>query len=144
MGLDANKDIQDLEINTFFNKFGMTEIIITKHGQEAPPTHNHSSIPIDEIFATRTLHNTQCGYLSRLDTIGDHRCVWIDIPEQQTFRNHMPKVVKPKQCHLKMEDPCTIKDLEYLLEHIVRHDLVTKTQNILDQVWDEMDLMDEI
>jgi len=38
-----------------------------------------------------------------------HRCVWIDILEQQTFGTHMPEVVKPKQCHLKMEDPRTKK-----------------------------------
>ena len=36
------------------------------------------------------------------------------------------------------------KYLGYLLEHIMRHDLVTKTQNISDQVQDKMDLMDEI
>jgi len=43
-----------------------------------------------------------------------------------------------------MEDPCTVKNLEYLSEHIMRHDLVTKTQNISDQVQDKMDLMDKI
>jgi len=43
MGLDANKDIQDPDIRTFFNKFGMTEIIITT--DKWP--HQHT---IEEVF----------------------------------------------------------------------------------------------
>jgi len=46
MGLDANEDIWDPAIKTFFNKFGMTELIITMHRPVAPPTHNRGSFPI--------------------------------------------------------------------------------------------------
>jgi len=75
----------------------MSELIITKHGPVAPPTHNQGSVPIDGLFATRALHNTQCGYLSRLEAIGDHQCLWIDLLEHQTFGTQMPSVVKSKQ-----------------------------------------------
>ena len=69
-----NEDARKERINTFFNKLGMQEGILDKHGdQEAPPTYHRGSYPIDWIFVTKVLEIAKCGYLGfgRLPT--DHR-----------------------------------------------------------------------
>ncbi len=120
MGVDVNEDIRMEEIMAFFDKFGMANIMLMKHGQEAPATQNRGNYPIDRLFATRALQNHQCGYLSGLDAIGDHRCLWIDIPEERLFSSNLPLLTKPKARRLKMEDPHTIKKyIEYLEMHIM-------------------------
>jgi len=110
MGINANNDIRNPNITTFYEEFGMTKIIIAKHGQEAPLTQNCRSYPIDGLFATRAIQNNQCRYLSGLDTIGDHRCLWIDIPEIRIFRSIMSATQAPKaRSVLKTEDPQIVK-----------------------------------
>jgi len=110
MGIDANKDIQHPDITTFYDEFGMTKILIAKHRQEAPPTQNHGSHPINGLFATRAIQNSQCRYLSGLDVIGDHRCLWIDIPETCIFRTTMSVPQAPKARWLKTEDLWIVKN----------------------------------
>jgi len=102
IGVDKNnKDIRNPDITSFFDKFGMTEEILAKHGQEAPLTQNRGSYPINGLFATQAIQHNQCGCLSGLDAIGDHRCLWIDIPESWLFGSTMLAIIPPKQDDLK-------------------------------------------
>jgi len=111
LGVDANKDIHTPEITVFFEDFGMTEVILSTHGQEVPPTQNRGSYPIYGIFATRAIHMTSCGYASRLDTIRDHQCLWIDLNKTNLFGNTTLAIISPKAGRLKKtEDPCTVKN----------------------------------
>ena len=75
MAVDVNEDISIAKITAFFDEFGMAEVILVKHGQDAPPTQNRGSYPIDGLFATRVIQNHQCRHLSGLDAIGDHQCL---------------------------------------------------------------------
>jgi len=135
MGVDVNKDIQTDEITAFFKEFGMADITLKKHRQDALATQNRGSYPIDGLFATRALQNHQCGYLSGLDAIGDHRCLWIDIPEVQIFGSNLPPTMKPKARWLKMEDPCIVKKyVDYLETHIMQHDLLETTKQLANQL----------
>jgi len=141
MGVDVNEDIRMEEIMAFFDKFGMANIMLMKHGQEAPATQNRGNYPIDRLFATRALQNHQCGYLSGLDAIGDHRCLWIDIPEERLFSSNLPLLTKPKARRLKMEDPHTIKKyIEYLEMHIMWHNLLEKTKQLTTQLTEASNL----
>jgi len=79
MGINVNEDIRTAEITAFFDKFGMAKVILAKHRQEAPPTQNQCSYPIDRLFTTTVIQNNQCGYLSGLNTIGDHGCPWVSM-----------------------------------------------------------------
>jgi len=65
--------------------------------QSSGPTNTQlGKLPHQWPFATRALQNTQCGYVSRLEAIGNHHCLWIDLPKYQTFGTNMPSVVTPK------------------------------------------------
>jgi len=123
MGVDANEDIWNPDITSFFDEFGMTKAILAKHGQDAPPTQNWGSYPIDGIFATWANLNTTCRYLSGLDAIGDHHCFWIDLPETHIFGTTMPVITTLKGRWLKMEDPHIVKKyLDYL--ETTSHDMI--------------------
>jgi len=118
IGVNMNKDIQAEEITAFFEEFGMTDVTLMKHGQAAPATQNRGSYPIDGLFATRVLQNQQCGYLSSLDAIGDHCCLWIDILEERIFGTNQPPPTKQKARWLKTEDPCIVKNMWNTWNHI--------------------------
>jgi len=145
MGIDANEDIHHPDITTFYDKFGMTQILIRKHGNNAPPTQNWGSYPIDRLFITRAILNSQCGYLSGLNAIGDHRCLWIDIPETCIFRTTMLVAQASKARQLKTEDPWIVKKyLDYLENYITSHNLINKTKMISDQLNDRNNLTEAI
>jgi len=145
MGIDANKDIHHPDITTFYDKFGMTEILINKHGNDTPPTQNWGSYLIDRLFTTRAILNSQCSYLRGLDAISNHRCLWIDIQEACIFRTTMPVAQAPKVRQLKTEDLRIVKKyLEYLEKHIMTHDLLNKTKLISDLLHDQHDLTEAI
>jgi len=94
MGVDTNDLINLPEITEYFNTIGMTEAILHRHGQDAPPTHQCRSKAIDGIFVTNGLLGHPSGYLSGLAGIsGNHRCLWIDLPEQWLFGGQMPVIV---------------------------------------------------
>jgi len=95
MGLDANEDICTLDIIEFFHKFGMSKSIVAAHRHAAPPTQNHGSYPIHGIFTTQAIRNHTCGYLSGLDAIGDHRCLWINFLETGLFGNNALEIISP-------------------------------------------------
>jgi len=81
-------------------------------------------------FSTWVLHNTPYGYLSGLDAIGDHQCLWVDLTETQTFGETILPLILPWAEWLKMENPYTVKNLYYLADHITIHELLAKTQII--------------
>jgi len=132
MGVNANDLVNLPEITEYFNTLGMTEAILHRHGQDAPPTHQCGSKAIDGIFVTNGLLGHSCGYLSGLAGIsGDHRCLWIDLPESWLFGGQMPVIVRPGARRLKSDDPCTRKSyLDNLEAFFERHNLLEKIQQI--------------
>jgi len=132
MGIDANETINQPEITEYFNSVGMTEAILHRHGTDAPPTHQCGSQAIDGIFVTNGLLGFPSGYLSGLAGIsGDHRCLWMDIPEQWLFGGQMPVIVRPGARRLKSDDPRIRQRYLDNLEAFFRtHLLLEKTQQI--------------
>jgi len=79
IGLDANEKVNQQEITEYFNSVGMSEAILHRHGQDAPPMHQCGSKAIDGIFITNGLLGHPSRYLNRLAGIsGDHCCLAMD------------------------------------------------------------------
>jgi len=77
--------------------------------------------------------------------MGVHGCLWIDIPEIRIFGSTMPVPMAPKACRLKTEDPQIVKKyVEYLEQHITRHDLLEKMKTIANQLNKASNLTDKI
>jgi len=108
ISLDVNQQVNHLDVTAYFNTLGLTEAILHRHGTDAPPMHQCGSQAIDSIFVTTGLLGHVGGYLSGLaGVIGDHHCLWLNLPEQWIFGGNMPAIVWAGACQLKSDDPCT-------------------------------------
>ncbi len=132
IGLDINQQVDHLDVTDYFNALGLTEAILHRHGIDALPTHQCGSQAIDGIFVTTGLLGHAGSYLSGLaGVIGDHRCLWLDLPEQWIFGGNMPAIVQAGARRLKSDDPCTRKCyLDNLEKCFNNHLLLQKVQQI--------------
>ena len=86
LGIDLNGDVRDEMNKEFFHRLGMREVLMERHGDDAPETYADGSKPIDGIFASYSLDITAGGYLAFGDiSETDHRGLWIDIPMHSIF-----------------------------------------------------------
>ena len=80
--MDCNEDVRSTHFQKFLKGVGMKEIIMERHGKQAPATYIDGNLPIDGIFATAAVTIVQGGYTSFVDGVQgqrtDHRCCgWI-------------------------------------------------------------------
>ena len=80
LGVDWNEDVRAPETTAFFQKLGMREVLLERHGDDAPKTYADRSYPIDGIFASYSLDIEVGGYLAFGNIAEtDHRGLWVDI-----------------------------------------------------------------
>jgi hypothetical protein len=82
IALDMNEDVRAHASVSTFRHLGLTEIITHRHGRDTPGTCSRGSTPIDGIFVSAGLLDSDCGYLP---VAHDHRHLWIDINVEQVF-----------------------------------------------------------
>jgi hypothetical protein len=134
--LDANEDIRKGYAQEQFNRLGLSESVIDRHGQQAPNTYIDGSDPIDGIFVSPTLRGCKCGYAA----FGDgppgitHRLVWIDIPVSQAFGNVMQSR-KFTARKLQNYDPrITAKYLKVYKKFLKSHKLDEKLEKLQEKI----------
>jgi len=132
IGLDVNQQVDHPDVTNYFHALGLTKAILHRHGTDAPPTHQCGSQAIDGIFVTTGLLGHVGGYLSGLaGVIGDHCCLWLDLPEQWIFGSNMPAIVRAGAHRLKSDNPHTWKRyLDNLEKYFNNHLLLQKVQQI--------------
>jgi len=110
----------------------MTEAITNQHGPDAPPTHQLGSQAIDGLFVTPSLLGQRCSYLGGLDGVtGDHRALWLDLPEQWLFGGSMPPIIRAGAHRLKSDNPRMHNSyLEHLIQFFEEHLLLQKAQQL--------------
>jgi len=130
--MDVNQQVDHPDMTDYFNALGLTEAILHRHGIDAPPTHQCSSHAINGIFVTTGLLGHVGGYLSGLaGVIRDHRCLWLDLPEQWIFGGNMPVIVRAGAHRLKSDNPHMLKRyLDNLEKYFNDHLLLQKVQQI--------------
>ena len=79
---DWNTNVTKEKFLEEFERRNLIPAIATVHGKNLPPTHNNGSVPIDEIFVSRTININAAGYLEHGSTLSDHRPIWIDVTKQ--------------------------------------------------------------
>ena len=86
------------EIVQFFAQFNMQEVLVEAH-QNSPETFkgNNQGKTIDGIWATPDIVPISCGYTEYLDD-WDHRILWMDLDEKQTFGHLESRAVPPIAC----------------------------------------------
>jgi hypothetical protein len=82
LGMDMNDDVRDADNVKHLKALKLTEVIMHKHGHAGPNTHEFGSTPINRLFVSDGLLDSQCGYLPY---VLDHRLLWIDLDLETTF-----------------------------------------------------------
>ncbi len=126
--MDCNEDVRSNTITTFLNECGMRDIVLERHGNEAPRTHKRGSHPIDAIFATHSVQCVRAGYAGFDGGVqakrSDHRCLWFDVTINSIFGHEMPPTNKPQARRLKCNDPRVVKCFnQYYFEFLRKHKL---------------------
>jgi hypothetical protein len=106
--MDANEDIRAFG-NTIAPS-GLHEVLLERHGPNAPATYHGGSQPIDGVFASPSIHIVQGGYLEfGYGPHTDHRGLWIDVHYQIAFGHIMPPIPSHQARRLKTSDPHIVK-----------------------------------
>lgn len=104
--MDCNEDVRRHTISTWLQEVELMDCVLEKHERNnAPPTYNRGSKPIDGMFCSTSLQVTACGYLPFGHFPSDHRGVWVDITYGSAFGHHIPKCIQPAARRLKCNDP---------------------------------------
>ena len=109
IGMDANEDVRQGEVNDLLSAAGFRELILDLHSDESPPaTHNRNTQrqPIDGLWATCGIIISKGGYLAFGDGApSDHRLLWFEITFSIAFGQRPSAMVTMTPKKLKANDP---------------------------------------
>lgn len=133
MCLDTNENVKNQKIRQKFLNVGLQEAITTRHGLLGPSSCEGETL-LDGIFISPDVHIEQCGYTSG-GIPSNHQLLWIDINEEQTFKNTTPPMALMTCRRLKLQDPRIVKRYnrrlkQYMEEHKVAKKLSELQQHI--------------
>jgi hypothetical protein len=113
VGMDANEDIRNGEVNATFSRLGLKEAILDRHKDKSPPAtqnRNTNRQPIDGLWVSGCIHISADGYLPFGDACpSDHRMSWIEIQYSDIFGHKSPELAKLQPKRLKTSDPRLMK-----------------------------------
>ena len=130
---DFNSDFT--QTREWMIQHGLVEAICEQHGyEEAPKTHLRSQdAPIDGIYCSPNLKAQHSGYLAFSSLGGDHRGLWVDIPEILLFGYNPPTSSMAHARRLKLEDPRVVKKYNDVLHKLLLENQVYEHQSYLHQ-----------
>ena len=70
-----------------------------------PPTFERGTDAIDGIFVSPTVKVKKAGFLGFGDIPGDHRGIWIDVPQKSILGYKMSDIPRASARRLKLDDP---------------------------------------
>jgi hypothetical protein len=105
LGIDANSDTRGSTFTQDIKNIGLFNIYQVKFGNNIPPTYARGSIPINAIFVSSGLLQSQAGLLP---VTCDHRVLWIDIPESVAL-GKLEEIPSTHPTRLLLQDPRIIK-----------------------------------
>ena len=128
---DWNEDVTGHNITEWMALFNLKELVTSLHEGRPPPTFNRGRDPIDGIFGTANLEPTAAGYLAFDHIPGDHRGVWVDLPNTQILGYKMQDIPRHKARRLKLDDPRVVgKYLRLLHTYFKTHDIYERVKRL--------------
>ncbi len=125
---DFNEDVRGRSLTSFFSDLDLREVLLERHGNEAPNTYRDGTNPIDGIFGTRNIHIVAGGYLGfDWGLSSDHRMLWIDLRADSILGTEEIPLWKPMARRLKCNDPRLVDRFNLLrFKHANRNQLFQK------------------
>ena len=102
---DWNHPINSTFLKTYMGERGLKEAIHHRHGTNSPPTYIRGTNSIDGIFVSPNFLGVKGGYLEFGTTPGDHRGIWIDVPQSTFMGYKMPDIPTNPIRRLQVKDP---------------------------------------
>ena len=102
---DWNTSVVGADITAFMGSRGLSEVITARHGTNPPATYNRGSKSIDGIFTSAPFLGVRGGYLEYGTTPGDHRGLWIDVPQETLMGFRMSDIPTSSIRRLQVTDP---------------------------------------
>ena len=124
--IDMNNDVRYSNFSKELNEIGLISPIRHKFGNEAPPTQELGSRPIDDIFISSDLVVHKCGYAAFGDGPGDHRALFLDIPEEQILSDDKFVIKRKEVRRLNSTIPSVVKKFNDLFEAQLERNHVEK------------------
>jgi hypothetical protein len=96
VALDANEDLRRGPMSMAFQQRNMREVLLTRHGRNAPPTTDNGSAVIDGIWATPSISIEHRGYLAGGEAIPrtNHWCLWVDVTYKTLYGHAIPPTIQ--------------------------------------------------
>ena len=131
--LTGDFNSEHTHVTEWMLEHGLVDLICEKHGYEhAPRTHTKSkNSPIDGIYGSPLFSIRQGGYLSFNKLGGDHRGLWIDIPEILLFGFNPPTPSLAHARRLKLQDPRVVNKYNELLHDFLGKNKVYQRMSVI-------------
>jgi len=134
---DFNDDITLQQARQWVGKLGLVEAVTWLNTNDAPPTFQRGSRPIDGIFAApQLLERAAGGYLAFGEAVpSDHRAIWVDFVLPQVCPRRQEAYSQPKARRLQCKDPRVVDKYNNVLhEKLVKLNIPFRLQTINDIV----------
>ena len=128
---DWNKDVVGPKLTQWMEGFALKELVTSMHGQKPPPTYHKGSDAIDGIFVSQTMTVAKGGYLAFGQIPGDHRGLWVDIPQREMLGYQMADIPTARARRLKLDDPRVVKKyLDNLHKFFKKHRIYKRVKKL--------------
>jgi hypothetical protein len=125
IGMDANEDVRNGEVNTMFKGLGLREATLDKHKDKSPPAatqnRNTKHQPINGTWISSGLVISARGCLPFGDACpSHHRMIWIETQCSTAFGQSSPEIAKVKPKRLKTSDPRLVNEHNVQVKRAMR------------------------
>jgi len=123
VALDANEDMRKGPVSEAFRKQGLREVLMERHGMNAPAMTDWGSDAIDGIWASRTIVILRGGYMACGAAIPrtNHWALWMDIQYRVAYGHITPPIAKAQARWLKLQDPRIVKRFNDKYHQLIIH-----------------------
>ena len=144
IGGDWNEDVQQPLFMEWMHTVGLKDSVTSMHEGRAPATYQNGRDPIDGIFISKDMSPSRSGYLGFGDIPGDHRGIWVDIPNTEILGYNMNDIAPPLSRRLKLDDPRVVKKYLELLDNLFRQEKVYKQMKHLQKMSEDQENIENI
>ena len=129
---DWNETVVNGNLTEWMKTFGLSEAITGLHGCNPPPTFQRGTDAIDGIFVSPTVKVKRAGFLGFGDIPGDHRGIWLDVPQRSILGYKMADIPKASARRLKLDDPRIVdRYLDILDGYLAAHKVYSRIRNLM-------------
>ena len=111
--IDVNQNVESGSFNEKMEKIGLTSAFKTISQEPMPPTHHRGSKPISTIYLSANLTPVRAGILPKtIGVQGDHRNMYVDIPNGSFLGVYMYKIVSQPMKRLQLKDSRIVRKFQ--------------------------------